>query len=87
MRPVVHSIIAAAALAVVLPAVLGGCKREGKPIPPPTPEQVQTGVEQSKERVRNNPNLTPEQKEKALRMLDDMAAAARMQPQQQTDGK
>ena len=56
----------------------GGCKKETRS-QPPTPEQVRTGIEESAERVRNNPNMTAQQKEQALRLLEGMKAAAQQQ--------
>lgn len=54
-----------------------GCRREHEPPPPPTAEQVKAGVEQTAERIRNDPKLTPEQKEQAIRALYGMASGIR----------
>jgi hypothetical protein len=80
MRSLVRVALAVVSVGAAVTGV-GGCKKEAKLPPPPTPEQVKSGVEQSAERVRNNPNLTPQQKEQALRLLEGMAAAAEQQKQ------
>ena len=49
-----------------------GCKKE-EPIPPPTPERVKAGVEATAERIRKDPKLSPEEKERAIRALYGMA--------------
>lgn len=81
MRSIVHPVLSAIGVAMLLAAGVGGCGRGAKPPPPPTAEQVTSGIQQSAERVRNDPNLTPQQKEQALRMLEAMAASARQQRQ------
>ncbi|NUQ70283.1 MAG: hypothetical protein HUU17_05610 [Chthonomonadales bacterium] len=85
MRPIVHPVSIAICLAVIAAAGAGGCRKEAKPPPPPTQQQVESGLQKSVERVRNDPNLTPQQKEQALRMLEGMAAANRQQPQRGDD--
>lgn len=76
MRPIIHPALAAVCLATALLSAAGGCRREAKPPAPPTPEQVKSGIQRSMERVRNDPKLTPQQKEQALRLLEGMAASA-----------
>jgi len=85
MRSIVHPVLAAVGLAALLALGVGGCSRGAKPPPAPTPEQVKSGVQQSMERVRNDPNLTPQQKEQALRMLEGMAASAQQQQRRDDD--
>jgi hypothetical protein len=79
MRSVIGPVQVAVCLAIGLAAGARGCKRDAKPPPPPTPEQIKTGIEQSAERVRNDPNLTRQQKEQALRLLEGIAASAQQQ--------
>ncbi len=66
------------AFAVIL-CTLGSCKREAPAPPPPTPERVKAGVEATVERIRKDPNMTPQQKEQAIRALYGMAGGIRTQ--------
>ena len=83
MRSVVRPLLMTVGVGAWLVCGIGGCKKAEKLPPPPTPEQLKSGIEDSAERVRNNPNLTPQQKEQALRLLQGMKAAAEQQQLQQ----
>jgi|GEM_PF-3043814 len=73
----------ASALIVAAAAMLaaGGCRKP--PSPPPTPAQQQRAYEQQVEKIKNDPNKTPQQKEAELRLLQMLAITSKSRTTEQ----
>lgn len=61
-------------LLLALAWLLPGCNRAKEPPPPPTVQEVKEGLDKTAERIRNDPKLSPEEKERMLRVLYGVGA-------------